>query len=499
MPIFSYTTKKLLKSKINWIVLTLTILGLWLFYYLTYYYNSQSLEKDLKEINDKKINADLFLLYTHYLWTGWNVGVLVILISIFLFIFVAVNTSKILREEIEDGTLLILVSKPISRQRIWVEKILSFQSIIIGYVFFSLFISSFIIFIPIFGGVWAFFAFIPFMFISFGIIIIIELVITSISYLISLFTRGIIVASIIIGVGFVFVISNQVIDKLVSAPLELTNYSKIARASYVMKKINQSVSKTTMTRILTNYIKMDPLSFIDNVDNLFLTLYENYIFVGEKKYIYPNAYSSMGEQNIFKEIAGGNIGKYPELQNYKELIIDIYNIGEALITNKNMSYAQMLYGKKELKNITGEVIYNAINGNNYNLINVFSNIKQTISGSDYEVYQQNLKRLVILRYVNVFYHLSYIWDGFFNNNYQFNLLSTINVFEPLNPWIKDPYLIELQYNKDANNYWIDIDKYGFNASSEKVLNWTIVTSIYGLIGLVLFATSLYLFLKKDFT
>uniref|UniRef100_UPI0037DC4EA3 ABC transporter permease n=1 Tax=Spiroplasma endosymbiont of Cleonymus obscurus TaxID=3066324 RepID=UPI0037DC4EA3 len=82
----------------------------------------------------------------------WKVLSFSVLLSIMIFVFISVKATQVFRDEIDDGTLLILVSKPVSRTRIWTEKLLSLQVVIILYLFLSIFIASFVITIPGIGS-----------------------------------------------------------------------------------------------------------------------------------------------------------------------------------------------------------------------------------------------------------------------------------------------------------------------------------------------------------
>lgn len=501
MPIFTYTTKKLLKSPMNFIILILSIFALGLFYYLITYLSHDAIAKKVDQINRQNINVDWYSLYKGYFWNGWQLGILSLLISIFLFIFIALNSTKILRDEIDDGTLLILVSKPLGRSRIWVEKVLSLQVIITGFIFFSLIISSFLLPLPIFGGFWAFRTFFPFVFIAFGLILIIEIFVSAISFLISIFLRSIIVGSLIIGFGFFFIISNRIIDNFVSSSLS-PGYLNIARASYTMKKIYNNVPKDTQQRLL----EFDDNTYSEII-KIFNIMYTTYIFKDGSK-IFPKFYSSQDEQKIVTSIVKNDSDwkdEYPLLVSHKNMITDIYYITETMRNNKDLSYYQMLisplqqsYSNKEihLHNTTGKVILN----NNYSLSKVIFTLNSTkLLGSEYDNLKNNLSQLVILRWVNPFYQLSYVWDGFFNNDYQYSLTDSGSVSVDLfQPWNKDPYLVNLVKNFNGT-YGIDFKNVEFQNSGNKILDWTMISIIYSALGIGLFGLSLYLFLRRDFT
>ncbi len=504
MPIFTYTTKKLLKSPMNLIIFILSIIGLGLFYYLISYLSNDIISEKIDEITSQNINIDWYSFYKSYFWTGWQLGILSLLISIFLFIFIALNSTKILRDEIDDGTLLILVSKPLARSRIWLEKVLSLQVVIIGFVFLSLIFSSFLLPIPFFGGFWAFRTFFPFMFIAFGLILIIEIFVSAISFLISIFLRSIVVGSIVIGIGFFFIVSNQIIDRIISTGLP-SKYGDIARAAYTFKKIYNNVPEETQKRL----IDQNP-AMIENTKNMFNKMYQTYIFKDDNQKTFPEWYSSQDEQTIVKTIATATNDDwkdvYPELEGYEELIHDIYYVSAIMRSNVNLSYYQMLISNNpqtqpfnseiHQHNTTGQVIFN----NNYSLSTVFYVLNTvTLSQTEYNHLQDNLSRLIILRRINPFYQLSYVWDGFFNDESQHNLTSISPLgTQVIQPWAKDPYRVNLVKNNNYE-YGIDIKNCEFQNSQSKILSWTLISVIYSILGIALFGLSLYLFLRKDFT
>lgn len=211
MPIFRYTFKKMIATPSTWIILFLTLIFLILSWSLIPLIIGSS------EIVKSLTYDQALTLYV----PQWKALSFSVLLAIMIFVFISVKVTQVFRDEIDDGTLLILVSKPVSRSRIWIEKLLSLQIVIILYLFLSIFIASFIVAIPGIGSSTIYRAVFPYLWILFGVGIIFDLIISAIAMLFSLILSAKSLIAVIIGMAALFNIFATVINDLVTLMLDI--------------------------------------------------------------------------------------------------------------------------------------------------------------------------------------------------------------------------------------------------------------------------------------
>ncbi len=125
MFIFRHSIKKMLTSWSTWIILGVAVLStIILAVTFTHVYHNESLNP-MKIVSGGIIETKTF----------WAIAGFIV---IFISIFTGFKSAQLIRGEIEDGTLLLILSKPISRQQIVFQKWLSI--IVINLIFsFSIF------------------------------------------------------------------------------------------------------------------------------------------------------------------------------------------------------------------------------------------------------------------------------------------------------------------------------------------------------------------------
>ena len=121
--IYKYTFKKYLKSPSTWVIVALSVfIAGFLGGYLPY-----------TQIATNKTNSA-----TEY---GISMMMIVSAITSFLAIFVSVfagfKSATMFKDEVEDGTFLVILSKPISRNKIIFGKWLALQTAMLGYTFLT--------------------------------------------------------------------------------------------------------------------------------------------------------------------------------------------------------------------------------------------------------------------------------------------------------------------------------------------------------------------------
>lgn len=123
----------------------------------------------------------------------------------------------------------------------------------------------------------------------------------------------------------------------------------------------------------------------------------------------------------------------------------------------------------------------------YSVKDMIDGLTETITQKEYEASNSQLLKTKVLRYLNIFYHLGYIWDGIstpdggrfidsgkYTSNY-------------------DPYLFS--WKKNANGeYQVDTSK----KADSKIISFNSDLTVYLVIGLILFASSWFVFNRKDF-
>lgn len=129
---------------------------------------------------------------------SWKPIMFFLFLGLILFIFIAIKVTQVFRDEIDDWILLILVSKPVSRTKIWTEKLFALQIMILLFMFLSIFVSGIFIAIPGIGSGAIYSKMFPYMLILFGVGIIFDLIISSIAVLLSLVMNSKAIVAIII-------------------------------------------------------------------------------------------------------------------------------------------------------------------------------------------------------------------------------------------------------------------------------------------------------------
>lgn len=139
MAIYRFTMKKTMRSVSTWILIILpliAILAVLLMNISSAYqrrWNDPIVPLTPDQMSDKLIS-----------YFRWNwIWIMRTLVFFFLFAFVSIKSANIFRDEIDEGTLLIIVSKPISRWSIFWEKWLGLQTNVFLLLTISLWIPAF--------------------------------------------------------------------------------------------------------------------------------------------------------------------------------------------------------------------------------------------------------------------------------------------------------------------------------------------------------------------
>ena len=465
MPIFRYTFKKILVSPSTWIVFILTVIILGLNWGL----NASGIIN-----NDSNTSWTSELVKLFYL-SSWKGIAFSGFIGLMLLIFIGIKSVQIFRDEIEDGTLLILVSKPISRNRIWFEKWLSFQTIVISYIFLSIFLASIILMLPGIGDTTLFVTLLPYLFILFGIALIFDLIFTSTALLISLVLN----AKATIAITIMFAALSSIFASGIDGMIRISkDYFALSQAVAVYHQIENKVSSNDL-----NWFKSEQTnnSYINEIEKIMKKVYQNSIIDID----YPNNYSPEKEQLVMNEIANGLIKK-PYTNDDISLIKHIINISNVFRQWKEQSYQEIMTGVGVGKNHINpnSLIKPGDNGVNYTVENVFTSLNKKFTKQEINDFNSKISQKRISRYFNIFYQWSYLFNGIINE--QTSLYVNPSIFQS----IDDPYLISFN---EVNG---QVDS---NSGNHKIINFPVLISIYVILGLGLLAGSWYLFNRRDFT
>ncbi len=126
MAVYRYSLKKFLKTPSTWLLLLFGALtmffigGFLIFWILGLHWNLKN-SPELQSFSET----------TAFVITYSTVGST---ISLMIALFAGFKGSQVFRDEIEDGTFLIILSKPLSRKRILIQKWLAFMTVFIAFI-----------------------------------------------------------------------------------------------------------------------------------------------------------------------------------------------------------------------------------------------------------------------------------------------------------------------------------------------------------------------------
>jgi len=449
MPIFRYTFKKMLVSPSTWITLMISIIFL-----MTPLLVTTEMSQNYLSINAFKIISFYFL-------------------ALCLVIFIAIKATQIFRSEINDGTLLILVSKPISRSRIWAEKWLSFQAILVMYCFLTIFIST----TPVAFLASNFKEVFPYMWLLFGTALLFDLIISSIALLLSLVLNSIAFIATMIGMAAVSPILGSTVDTFITTfP---SQYFQTSQAFIIYQKLKTTLNKPELDWVKDSYIKNNPQDINEEINKLM-----NYVYVSFGKgseYHTHQYFDAVKEQEALKGVIDGS---HPIVNVDKVLASHIVNVSNLFRQFQTQSYEELMTGQEIIPSpLWKEFHYTTVEYN----VTYLTVLNYPISETEYNNTQSILSKKQMLRSFNVFYQLYYIWIGISNNS---NPAFSSAMDYTLN---NDPYLVPYQKITD-DTYKVNLD----SQQKKKILNFAALVSVYTMLGIGLLGVSWFVFNRRDF-
>lgn len=468
MPIFRYTFKKILISPSTWVIFALTLIVLGLAWGLPVaLLNNQGIKIDWT----KELILSFFL-------APWKVLAFTAFIGLMLLIFIGVKSTQIFRDEIDDGTLLILVSKPISRNRIWAEKWLAFQATVISYTFFSILLGGLLLAIPGIGGSVVYLTLLPYMGILFGIALLFDLIFTSVVLLLSLVLNS--KATIALTVGFAALtnIFSQAIDPLVSIPATYFQYS---HAVAVYHDLQNKLSADDF-----NWCKEQENNptYITDISNMMKKVYKTSI----QGVDYPTQYNPIKEQEVLHAIIA-NPTAHPEYsQDEVTLISHIVHVSNIFRQWKEQSYEELMTSNAVGQNHQMHGFANpGTNGVNYNVIDVVIPLKTPINKEALDTFNSRILQKKVMRYFNIFYQLYYLWNGAWGGS------DSLYISDTDYQKLDDPYLVSFNNKDTTDSYQVDV-----NSGTSRILNFPVLVTFYIIVGTSLLGASWYVFNRRDF-
>lgn len=476
MPIFRYTFKKILVSPSTWVIFVLSTFILGLCWVLPV-----ALTIPFLEINNSEITKEFVL--SKFLYT-WKLTTFTGFVGLMFIIFVGIKATQIFRDEIDDGTLLILVSKPISRNRIWAEKWLSFQATIISYTFLVIFFAGILLVIPGLSRPIVFLTFLPYMGILFGIVLLFDLIFSSIVLLLSLVING--KATVALAVGFAALMSifSQVIEPIVDIPHD---YFQLSHAAAVYQDVNKKVSSNDFDWF-KEQIASKGNGYSNSIHEVIKDVYSKEGILGNPD-MYPDFYDPEGEQTAVHAIItnGSHKGSYTSEQI--SLLTHINNISSVFRQWNQQSYEELMTGTRVGGGNNSGGIWTGLTSDfnyvDYNAFNVIEGMNVVVKKTVVDTFQKQISKKRIMRYLNIFYQFYYLWNGTWAAN-------DLYVGEGSYVMLQDPYIISFNEIGD-NQYKVDA-----NSGKNKIINFPALVTVYVLLGLGLLTTSWYVFNRRDF-
>lgn len=471
MPIFRYTIKKMLLTPSTWIILLITIAFITLF-------------NTLLLVSFNNLNLTAQEIFNPYL-ISWKSVMFFLFLGLMLFIFIAIKATQVFRDEIDDGTLLILVSKPVSRTRIWTEKLFALQTTILLFMFFSIFVSSIFIAIPGLGSGAIYSKMFPYMWILFAVGIIFDLIISSTAILLSLVMNAKAIVAIMIGfAALVNILSSPLIMNIFSPTKE---YMQASQAAAVYDNAKSKLGLDDLTW-LDSYIADKKDEIKDQITKDLKAIYTEYI----SGINYPDEYDYKKEQGFVTKIANGTLT--PETATNIDVALTKHILAVANVFRQwsEQSFSELLTGVHVGPKEDSDGPYKASKiGKNiveYSVNDMKIVLNSTINQTQYEAFNKKLSETKALRYLNIFYHLKYIWEGISTPDGG----SFVSSKEYINN--ADPYLFSWKKDPKADKYQVDTSK----KANSKIISFTGHLTAYLVIGLILFGSSWFVFNRKDF-
>uniref|UniRef100_UPI0027E037A2 ABC transporter permease n=1 Tax=Spiroplasma sp. AdecLV25b TaxID=3027162 RepID=UPI0027E037A2 len=238
--IFNYSFNKILKSPSSYILLIISTVVLTGILTVAAFLTSSKLPSNFT-VQD----------FLDQSYSTWILISFAVFIDIILFIFIAIKTTQVFRDEIEDGTLLILVSKPVNRTKIFFEKFLAFELVVGLFIVNSNIVASLSLFI---FGTNAYKALAPKILILIAFMLFLQIIFFALTLLISLFTtsKTLVAITIVIGVvASILTFSYSTINSMISSNYDSNDitYSNVSQSAEMDDYFLHNLSKTDFNQI----------------------------------------------------------------------------------------------------------------------------------------------------------------------------------------------------------------------------------------------------------
>ncbi len=418
---------------------------------------------------------------------SWRQVVVFLLPSIAMIGFIAVKVNQIFRNDIDEGTLLILISKPISRNRIWLEKWLAFMSVLYVAIPLMILLPHLVFLINGPEIFWRYFVWALYLVL---ISLLIILVISSIALCISLAVG----AGGTVALVFLFVLAfalGPVFDSFVTLPdgayllsyfaqghLKLKNKLPAEQSEHYEWMVGQTKDKFEWQKTEAQF-----QTTLEDIYHLYVDGEQDYSVSGQ--YYEPEA-----EQAIFTQIAEHKrADQYPDLSSEQiDLITHAYYLSEALRTSKGQGYLALFTSTATFKD--------AVQTDVVPLYTVGSLVNGQIFGGldekQHAAYEEQVFKKRILKYLNVLDHLSFLWRNVLEFADFESFVSETSVAVSMD----NPAIVgDLYFDNDTQTWRIDLDKL---ASAPKLVNYWAVLGFYSLVAIGLLVLSWQVFKKRDF-
>lgn len=448
MPIYKSTMIKYIKSFSTWIPLIVSIIvvlgiGVIMPFVLI----------DLKRPD---------IASTYQVYAIVSVSTIASSLTLFSATFAAYKTSQIYKQEIEEGTFLVLISKPISRRRIIFEKWLALITILIGYtaiiiIFYDVFIIIFdpgykinnLNMKPISENIFIIGL------ILFFVILMLTILFSSISLLISSRFSSASTIATVAGLGALIPISG------VLPTFTLNNNYIVVSKNPGSSLVGKNPSKET-TNILNDLptLSNDQKFFPDDIKNVFDELNQTAKTINSSQKYVNNIALSSGETNVYQSIffldfyyqlnqissiasnkLWENVDKFSLVNSSNSSYASRPDvIGKKVVVDNDIEIDQMINRIEETINLYKEIIIskNYLQNfyNIFNLILKINNIRGATSVNDETSYKINLILL-----------LASFWNGKNFNQSMFNSF----ISSPVLFSIQNSNIVDANIKNEINN------------------------------------------------
>jgi len=473
MAIFKYSFKKMVFSPSSWVLLTVSTLLLGCIWY---FFNST--------ITGHLIPGFSSSDFLNIALARWTMTSAILFVDVLLFIFIAIKATQVFRDELDDGTLLILVSKPVTKNSLYLQKILAFQTMMALFLIISPLVASLPLLLLGNNGV-VFIALLPKILILIVFAFFLQLIASSLIILLSLSTSSKIIVCITIVFGFAIALSSMV-SKFIQPNQSDLEYTNISHDVETYQYFHNNLA-TTDFNLINNLVtssekqaQAEITTWSNSIVNFYLKVLHSDPTITDPNKIAVNLEI---EQQQLKLLAQDpeRFTAYGLTTAQIKLDAKLYRILETTRILPTDNYLSMIGTRvTEDSNMFFSMAKFATGINNI--------VNDGISEATYHKLQASLTKQRLMKYLNI----SSQWEDMLQvmmGNEQTKVFGSYGSNATGN--------LVLNFTKNSNgNYMINLKDI---KSMNVILNSIGLFSVYIILGIVAFMSTWYFFNRRDFT